>query len=87
MQLLEAEGYVCTRAGASLGVWDVIGIGSRDVVLMQRHIGSRLPRHINVDYHPFPFRRKTKRDYPFHGYNASSWLSSGYWHFQSGQYC
>lgn len=35
MQLLEAAGYSCTRSGASLGAWDVIGIGSKDVVLVQ----------------------------------------------------
>lgn len=34
-QLLEAEGYACTRAAASLGVFDIIGIGGRDVVLVQ----------------------------------------------------
>jgi hypothetical protein len=33
--LLEKAGYQCTRAAASLGVWDVIGIGSEDVVLLQ----------------------------------------------------
>ncbi len=33
--LLEAAGYAVTRAGASLGVWDLIGIGSTDVVLCQ----------------------------------------------------
>jgi hypothetical protein len=35
MLLLEAAGYACTRAAASLGAWDVIGIGSTDVVLVQ----------------------------------------------------
>lgn len=35
MALLEASGYSCTRAGASLGVFDVIAIGSRDIVLVQ----------------------------------------------------
>jgi Holliday junction resolvase len=35
MQLLEAAGYACTRSGASLGAWDVIGIGPTDVVLVQ----------------------------------------------------
>lgn len=35
IQLLEAAGYSCTRAAASLGAWDVIGIGSTDVVLVQ----------------------------------------------------
>jgi Holliday junction resolvase len=33
--LLEAAGYACTRAAASLGVFDIIGIGSTDVVLVQ----------------------------------------------------
>lgn len=33
--LLEAAGYRCTRAAASLGAWDIIGIGSTDVVLCQ----------------------------------------------------
>lgn len=35
MALLEAMGYQCTRAAASLGAWDVIGIGSTDLVLVQ----------------------------------------------------
>lgn len=35
MQLLEAAGYQCTRAAASLGTWDLVGIGSTDVVLCQ----------------------------------------------------
>lgn len=35
MSLLEAAGYSCTRAAASLGAWDIIGIGSADVVLVQ----------------------------------------------------
>ena len=35
IQLLEAAGYSCTRAAASLGAWDIIGVGSVDVVLCQ----------------------------------------------------
>lgn len=35
MTLLEAAGYACTRAAASLGAFDIIGIGSTDVVLCQ----------------------------------------------------
>ncbi len=35
IRLLEAAGYQCTRAAASLGAWDIIGIGSTDVVLCQ----------------------------------------------------
>lgn len=33
MCLLEAAGYSGTRAAASLGAWDIIGIGSKDVAL------------------------------------------------------
>jgi Holliday junction resolvase len=33
--LLESAGYAVTRAAASLGVWDLVGIGSTDVVLVQ----------------------------------------------------
>ncbi|MGH9445553.1 MAG: hypothetical protein ACRD3O_07500 [Terriglobia bacterium] len=35
IRLLEAAGYACTRAAASLGVFDIIGIGSTNVVLCQ----------------------------------------------------
>jgi Holliday junction resolvase len=35
IRLLEAAGYACTRAAASLGVFDIIGIGSADLVLVQ----------------------------------------------------
>lgn len=34
-RLLEAAGYRCTRAAASLGVWDVVGIGPTDFCLVQ----------------------------------------------------
>jgi Holliday junction resolvase len=35
IRLLEAAGYACCRSAASLGAWDIIGIGSTDVVLVQ----------------------------------------------------
>ena len=35
IRLLEAAGYCVTRAAASLGVWDLVGIGSSDVLLVQ----------------------------------------------------
>lgn len=35
MKLLEALGYRCTRAAASLGVFDVVGVGTNDFVLVQ----------------------------------------------------
>lgn len=34
-QLLEGAGYAVTRATASLGVWDLTGIGHRGLVLCQ----------------------------------------------------
>jgi len=34
MHLLEAAGYSCTRAAASLGAFDIIGVCSTDVVLV-----------------------------------------------------
>lgn len=33
--LLEAAGYAVTRAAASLGCWDLVGVCSTDVVLCQ----------------------------------------------------
>jgi hypothetical protein len=33
--ILEASGYATTRAAASLGAWDIIGIGPTDLVLVQ----------------------------------------------------
>jgi Holliday junction resolvase len=35
IRLLEAAGYNCTRAAASLGVFDVIGVSATDIVLVQ----------------------------------------------------
>lgn len=35
IRILESAGYQCTRAAASLGAWDIVGIGSTDVVLCQ----------------------------------------------------
>lgn len=35
MAVLEAAGYRCTRSAASLGEWDIVGIGTTDVVLCQ----------------------------------------------------
>ncbi len=33
--LLEAAGYACTRAAASLGVFDIVAISAADVLLVQ----------------------------------------------------
>jgi hypothetical protein len=35
IRLLEAAGYACTRAAASLRAWDIIGVGSTDFALVQ----------------------------------------------------
>jgi Holliday junction resolvase len=35
MALFEAAGYTCLKAGASLGVFDIVGIGSKDFILCQ----------------------------------------------------
>lgn len=33
--ILEASGYRCCRSAASLGEWDIIAVGSCDLVLVQ----------------------------------------------------
>lgn len=35
MALLETMGYRCCRSAASLGAWDIVGVGVSDVVLVQ----------------------------------------------------
>lgn len=35
IKLLEASGYRCCRSAASLGEWDIIGIGTTDFVVCQ----------------------------------------------------
>ena len=35
MALLEAQGYKCTRAAASLGVFDIVAVGLFDIKLVQ----------------------------------------------------
>ena len=40
MRILEAAGYLCTRAGGSLGPFDVIAIGARDVRAIQVKAGT-----------------------------------------------
>jgi Holliday junction resolvase len=52
--LLESAGYRCTRSGASLGAWDVIGIGPTDVILCQVKTGQW----------PGPGELETLRDFP-----------------------
>ena len=35
IELLEAQGYYCCKAGASLGLWDIIAISTVDIVVVQ----------------------------------------------------
>ena len=46
--LLEAAGYSCMKAGASLGVFDIIAIGSQDIVLCQVKSG-RWPGSVEME--------------------------------------
>jgi len=41
IRLLEAAGYVCTKAGGSLGVFDVIALGAVDVRCIQVKAGTK----------------------------------------------
>lgn len=41
MRILEAAGYVCTRASASLGLFDVVAVGPTDVRLIQVKAGTK----------------------------------------------
>jgi Holliday junction resolvase len=40
IKMLEAIGYICTRAGGSLGMFDVIAIGPHDVRCLQIKSGT-----------------------------------------------
>jgi Holliday junction resolvase len=40
IRILEAAGYCCTKAGGSLGVFDVIALGPKDVRAIQVKAGT-----------------------------------------------
>jgi Holliday junction resolvase len=40
IRILEAAGYCCTKAGGSLGLFDVIALGSKDVKAIQVKAGT-----------------------------------------------
>jgi Holliday junction resolvase len=46
--LLEASGYACTRAAASLGIFDIVGIGPSDIVLVQCK-SNEWPRSVEME--------------------------------------
>lgn len=54
MAVLEAAGYRCTRAAASLGTWDIIGIGAQDIVLCQ----------VKTRDWPYTFEMQELREFP-----------------------
>src|SRR5262245_10282149 len=72
IRLLEAAGYLCTRAGASLGVFDVIALGPYDVRAIQVKAGTkycsaiereqlqqvRVPTNVSKEVWRFPDRCK-----------------------------
>jgi Holliday junction resolvase-like predicted endonuclease len=61
MALLEAAGYRCTRSAASLGEWDIVGIGTTDIVLVQvrtRDWPSLLERAALAEFQAPPNARK-----------------------------
>jgi len=35
IKYLESQGYLCTRAAGSIGVWDIIAISAKQVLLIQ----------------------------------------------------
>ena len=41
MRILEAAGYIVTRAGASLGVFDLVAIGAADIRCIQVKSGGQ----------------------------------------------
>lgn len=70
MKILEAAGYICTKAGASLGLFDVTAIGPSDVRLLQVKCGTarlsaiereqiqalEVPSNVTREYWRFPDR-------------------------------
>lgn len=48
MVLLEAGGFHCTKSGASLGCFDVVGISASGVVLVQVK-SNRWPDHMEME--------------------------------------
>lgn len=59
MRLLEAAGYSCTRAAASLGTFDVIAVSAADVLLVQVKT-NEWPRHETRGIRPLVVWLKTK---------------------------
>lgn len=72
IRILEAAGYCCTKAGGSLGVFDVIALGPKDVRAIQVKCGgarlsplereqirgTEVPPNCSKEYWRFPDRCK-----------------------------
>lgn len=54
MALLEAGGYYCTKSGASLGCFDVVGVSAGGVVLVQ----------VKSNRWPDPVEMEAMREFP-----------------------
>jgi len=48
IRLLEAAGYICTRAAASLGVFDIVAISETDIQAVFDSICNRINRTISA---------------------------------------
>jgi len=48
IKLLESAGYKCTRAAASLGVFDIIAVGPDDIILCQVK-SNEWPRSVEME--------------------------------------
>lgn len=60
-RILEAAGYRVVRAAASLGDWDLVGLGPADVVLVQvktRDWPGTVEMRVLQDFAVGPFYRK-----------------------------
>ncbi len=73
IRILESAGYICTKAGGSLGIFDVIGLGPFDIRAVQVKCGSArlsalerevicnltLADNISTEYWRWPDRART----------------------------
>jgi Holliday junction resolvase len=72
VKVLESLGYVCTKAGGSLGLFDIVAVGAEDVRLIQVKSGTArlsraeraaivaltVPGNVTREYWRFPTHRR-----------------------------
>ena len=63
IRILEAAGYVCTKAGGSLGMFDVIAIGPFDVRCVQVKANEYLSAIERDQLKAFPVPENVTREY------------------------